>query len=91
VFEEGALSADLPTFAVGRAVLEAGAPLANLTVDAGLAASRSDARRLAQGGGLKVNDRPEPDAGRLITLADLQDGAVKIAAGKKKIVLVKVV
>jgi tyrosyl-tRNA synthetase len=90
-FEQGVLSGDLPTFETPRAGLEAGVPLANLVVDAGLAASRSDARRLAQGGGLKVNDKAEPDAGRLLTLADLVDGAVKIAAGKKKIVLVRVV
>jgi tyrosyl-tRNA synthetase len=91
VFEQGALSADLPTFETPRADLEAGVPLANLVADAGLAGSRSEARRLAQGGGLKVNDKAEPDAGRLVTLADLQDGAVKIAAGKKKIVLVRAV
>ena len=59
------------------------------SADAGLAASRSDARRLAQGGGLRLNDRPEPDAGRLVTPADLKDGVIKIAAGKKKIVLIK--
>ena len=88
-FEQGGLSADLPTFLVARAELEAGAPLANLVADAGLAGSRSEARRLAQGGGLKVNDKAEPDAGRLVTLADLKDGAIKLAAGKKKIVLVK--
>ena len=69
--------------------LEAGVPLANLAVEAGLAGSRSDARRLAQGGGLRLNDVAEPDAGRLVTLADLKDGAIKIAAGKKKIVLIK--
>jgi tyrosyl-tRNA synthetase len=90
-FERGAVSEDLPTFETSRQALAAGVPLANLVADAGLAASRSEARRLAQGGGLRVNDRPEPDAGRLVTLADLQDGQVKIAAGKKKIVLVRAV
>ena len=64
-------------------------PLANLVETAGLAASRSEARRLAQGGGLRLNDVAEPDAGRLVTLADLKDGALKLAAGKKKVVLLK--
>jgi tyrosyl-tRNA synthetase len=63
--------------------------LAALAADAGLASSRGEARRLAQGGGLRVNDKPEPDANRLVTTADLVDGVVKLAAGKKKIVLVK--
>ena len=67
-------------------------PLAALAADAGLAASRSEARRLAQGGGLRVNDKPEPDGQRMLTTADLNaDGVVKLAAGKKKIVLVKAV
>jgi tyrosyl-tRNA synthetase len=89
LFEQGALSQDLPTVEVPRAVLEAGVPLANLVADAGFVASRSEARRLAQGGGLRLNDVAEPDAGRLVTLADLRDGALKLAAGKKKVVLLK--
>ncbi len=88
-FEQGVTSADLPTLETSRADLETGVPLANLVADAGLASSRGEARRLAQGGGLKVNDKPEPDAGRLVTLADVIDGAIKLAAGKKKIVLLK--
>jgi tyrosyl-tRNA synthetase len=89
LFEQGVASSDLPTVEVARADLEAGVPLANLAESAGLAASRSEARRLAQGGGLRLNDVAEPDAGRLVTLADLKDGALKLAAGKKKVVLLK--
>ncbi|NQE64085.1 Tyrosyl-tRNA synthetase [Caulobacter sp. RHG1] len=88
-FEQGVLSADLPTFEVAAADLEAGIVLAALFTDAGLAASRGEARRLAQGGGVKVNDAAEADANRTITSADLVEGVVKLAAGKKKIVLVK--
>ena len=89
-FEEGRLSGDLPTVEIPRADLEAGVPLANVATDAGLAGSRSEARRLAQGGGLRVNDAAEPDAQRLLTPADLNaDGVIKLAAGKKKIVLVR--
>ncbi|MFN4176714.1 tyrosine--tRNA ligase [Phenylobacterium sp.] len=88
-FEEGRLSGDLPTHEVPRAELEAGIALAALAADAGLASSRGEARRLAQGGGLRVNDAQETDGARMITSADLADGVVKLAAGKKKIVLVK--
>ena len=84
------IEADLPTIEVDRSQLEDGVPLANLVADAGLAVSRSEARRLAQGGGLRVNDAPEPDAQRLVTLADIgAGGVIKLAAGKKKIVLVR--
>jgi tyrosyl-tRNA synthetase len=88
-FEQGALSGDLPTHEVSRATLAEGMVLAALTADVGLASSRGEARRLAQGGGLRVNDAAEPDANRVLTEADLVDGVIKLAAGKKKIVLVK--
>ena len=88
-FEQGQVSADLPTVETPAAELDAGVPLANLAETAGLAASRGEARRLAQGGGLRVNDVAWPDAGKLVTMADVVDGTIKIAAGKKKIVLIK--
>ena len=88
-FEQGRLSDDLPTFEVARASLEEGIVLAALAADAGLASSRSEARRLAQGGGLRLNDEAIADANRTVGLADLRDGAIKLAAGRKKIVLVK--
>ena len=88
-FEQGALSDDLPTYEVPRAVLAGGVVLAALVVDAGLATSRGEARRLAQGGGLRVNDKAVTDANLTVGEADLEGGVVKLAAGKKKIVLVK--
>jgi tyrosyl-tRNA synthetase len=89
-FEEGRVSGDLPTVEIPRGELEAGAPIANVFADVGLAASRGEARRLAQGGGVRVNDQVEKDAQRPLTLADLNaDGVIKLAAGKKKIVLVR--
>jgi tyrosyl-tRNA synthetase len=89
-FERGTLSDDLPTFEVARADLEAGIQIARLTAVAGLASSGGEARRLAQGGGLRLNDAAISDGGRLVTTKDLNaDGVLKLAAGKKKIVLVK--
>jgi tyrosyl-tRNA synthetase len=89
-FEQGGVSGDMPTLETPRASLEAGVALSTLAADAGLAASRSDARRLAQGGGLRLNDGVELDGQRLVTLADCNaDGVIKLAAGKKKIVLIR--
>ena len=89
-FEDGRLSYDLPTFEVSRAELEAGIALAAVVADAGLASSRGEARRLAQGGGLRVNDKVEADGQRTLVLADVgAGGVIKLAAGKKKIVLIK--
>ncbi len=89
-FEEGRLSADLPTVEVATADFATGLSLAALAVRAGLAGSNGEARRLAQGGGLRLNDVAVTDANVAVTLADLTgDGVIKVAAGKKKIILVR--
>ena len=89
-FEEGRLSSDLPTVEISGTELEVGIPLANVAAEAGLASSRGEARRLAQGGGLRVNDAVEKDGQRLLTPADCNaDGVIKLAAGRKKIVLIR--
>ncbi len=89
-FEQGGLSDDLPTIEIPRAELDAGIQIAALTARAGLAGSNGEARRLAQGGGLRLNDEQIQDGGKSVTTADLNaDGVLKLAAGKKKIVLVR--
>jgi tyrosyl-tRNA synthetase len=88
-FELGGVSADLPSYDVPLTDLESGIVLANLVADAGLAASRGEARRLAQGGGLRMNDAAVVDANMMVTVADLKDNVIKLAAGKKKIVLIR--
>ncbi|WP_411288274.1 tyrosine--tRNA ligase, partial [Phenylobacterium sp.] len=88
-FVDGKLSDDLPTHELPAAELVAGIVLAALAADVGLAGSRGEARRLAQGGGLRVNDHAETDANRTLTPDDLVEGVIKLAAGKKKIVLVR--
>ena len=64
--------------------------IAAVTTKAGLSASNGEARRLAQGGGLRLNDEVVNDGARLIEEADLNaDGVLKLGAGKKKLVLVR--
>lgn len=88
-FEQGKLSADLPTVELPRDEV-IGAMIAAVTARAGLTASNGEARRLAQGGGLRLNDEAIADGARLIEAGDVNaDGVLKLAAGKKKIVLVK--
>jgi tyrosyl-tRNA synthetase len=87
-FEKGQLSADLPTVELPAAEVY-GAMIAAVVTKAGLTASNGEARRLAQGGGLRLNDVAVSDGAQLLTEADLKDGVVKLAAGKKKIVLVR--
>ncbi|MBW8882194.1 MAG: tyrosine--tRNA ligase, partial [Asticcacaulis sp.] len=89
-FEQGVLSADLPTVEIARALLDEGIMLAALATKVGLTTSNGEARRLAQGGGLRVNDVAIADGNQLVTAADLNsDGVIKVSQGKKKIMLVK--
>ena len=88
-FEQGRLSDDLPTVELPRDEV-IGAMIAAVTARAGLTASNGEARRLAQGGGLRLNDQAITEGARLIDAADINaDGVFKLAAGKKKIVLVR--
>lgn len=89
-FEEGAHSDDLPTIEVPRADLEAGVGVLAAFVSAGLSASNGDARRSAQGGGLKVNDETVTDPKMVLSLQSLtSDGVIKLSLGKKKHILLK--
>ena len=89
-FEEGATAADLPTVEIARADLAAGLGVLAAFVRAGLAASNGEARRSADGGGLKVNDETVTDAKRVLGLADVAEaGAIKLSLGRKKHVLLR--
>jgi tyrosyl-tRNA synthetase len=63
----------------------------DLLVRAELAASKGEARRLIKGNGARLNDEAIGDEARAVTTADLNaDGVLKLSAGKKRHVLVKV-
>ena len=84
VFEEGATGDAIPVHAVPPDALAAGIPAFRLLADSGLCASLGEARRLIRGGGARLNDAPVADEARLVTAADLHDGAIKLSAGRKR-------
>jgi tyrosyl-tRNA synthetase len=88
-FEQGGVSADLPSVLVPSAELAAGVGVLSAFVTAGLVPSTGEARRQIQSGGLRVNDRPVTDPRAVVGTDDLVDGAVKLSFGKKKHVLLK--
>ena len=90
-FEQGKLGADIPTVDVSRAQLEAGIRAVDLFVDAGLTASKGEARRLIKGGGAKVDGKALGDPEATIDLSAVNDsGDFQLSAGKKKHVRVVV-
>ncbi len=82
-FEEGRSADTLPSITVARQELESGIPAFRLFTLAELAKSNGDARRLIRGGGARINDAPVTEEARVVSLADLQDGAIKLSAGRK--------
>jgi tyrosyl-tRNA synthetase len=89
-FAEGALADDLPSIDVTREELEAGVPVFELFRRAELCGSNSEARRLIKGGGARINDQVIKDELRTAGPDDLvEPGVIKISAGKKRHVLVK--
>ena len=89
-FEEGGKADTLPTVTVARAQLADGLPAFELFHQAGLAPSRTEARKLIRGGGGRLNDQPIASDSVLIMASDLgSDGTLKLSAGRKRHVLVR--
>ncbi|MEA3408224.1 MAG: tyrosine--tRNA ligase [Chloroflexota bacterium] len=74
----------VPSTEVEKEELKQGIPVPNLFDDVGLTDSRSQARRLIQQGGAYINDERVSSVERVITLDDLEDGAILLRAGKKR-------
>ena len=89
-YEQGELvQAALPSRDIPAAELSAGIPIFRLFAETGLSASNGEARRLVRGGGARINDQPVSDEARLVTDADLIEGAIKLSAGRKQHLLVR--
>jgi tyrosyl-tRNA synthetase len=89
-FEEGGKADSLPTVSVPRAQLATGVAAFELFHQAGLAPSRTEARKLIKGGGGRLNDKPIASDTAVIKDSDLAtDGTLKLSAGRKRHVLVR--
>jgi tyrosyl-tRNA synthetase len=89
-FEAGEHAAGLPSIDLPRSELDRGVTVAQLLVQAGLSASKGEARRLVLNNGARLNGTLVQDADSPVTAADLTDGALKLTTGKKRHVLVQV-
>ena len=77
----------IPTVEIPHLDLEGGIPAFELFAEAGLVASRSEARRLIKQGGAYINGLRLEEFDRLVSLGDLDgEKAILLRAGKKKFV-----
>lgn len=89
-FEQGGTGADIPVHNLKASEMGKGIAAYELFRLAGLADSGGESRRLIRGGGARINDRKVDDENELITQAWFtESGEIKLSAGKKKHVLVK--
>ncbi len=90
--DEAAKGETLPFVDIARAKLAAGIAAFELFHDAGLAESRTEARKLIKGGGGRLNDKPLASDTAMVKDSDLDgSGTLKLSAGRKRHVLVRAV
>jgi tyrosyl-tRNA synthetase len=89
-FEEGGLSANLPTVEISRAELKAGLGVLSAFVKAGLAASNGEARRAIANNAIMINDtRVSSDKAVIGDVDVTANGVIKLSLGRKRHVLLK--
>jgi tyrosyl-tRNA synthetase len=76
---------EIPSLTIEEARLASGIGVLDLFVEAGLADSKSDARRLVQQGGASCNGTRISDEKALLGLALFVDDALLLRAGKKRV------
>lgn len=76
---------EVPFVAISAARFADGIAVLDLFVEAGLAASKSEARRLVQQGGASVNGEKVAEETIVFSTKDLEDGALFLRAGKKRV------
>jgi len=75
----------IPSVSIPSARLNDGIPVLALFVEAGLAASKSEARRLIQQGGASINEDRVSDENALVNVSALKNGGMLLRAGKKRV------
>ncbi|HEX4408349.1 MAG TPA: tyrosine--tRNA ligase [Xanthobacteraceae bacterium] len=89
-FEEGGLSASLPTVEISQSELQAGLGVLAAFVKAGLAASNGEVRRAIANNAIMINDARVSDEKMLLSEKDqTPEGVIKLSLGRKRHVLLK--
>jgi tyrosyl-tRNA synthetase len=83
VFEKGIVEG-VEEFKITAEVIAEGILLCDLFSKSGLTSSNSEARRLINGGGAKLNNEKVTDEYYKITIADFSDHEIILSAGKKR-------
>jgi len=90
-FEDGKISAGLPTVMVARSDFPGGMSNTAIVASTGLVTSKSEARRKIAEGAVRINDSRVSDPVEIRRWSDVHPelGVFKVQLGKKRIVLIK--
>ncbi len=83
IFENGGISADMPTAEISENEIGDGILAADLVTKVGFVPSKSEVRRLVQQGGLTINDEKVTDFAFMVTKDMFKDGSLVAKRGKK--------
>ncbi|MDF1566989.1 MAG: tyrosine--tRNA ligase [Spirochaetaceae bacterium] len=83
-FAGGGDTSGIPSVDISAGDFEAGINILELFSRTGLCASKSEARRLVQQGGARVNDEKIDDIDAVVGIDSVVDGEVMLKAGKKR-------
>lgn len=83
LFGKGAMAGSIPCTEIAKADIADGMDILTLLTTTGLAASRSEARRLVQQGGVSINDEKIKEIEFKITEDNFEDDSLMIRKGKK--------
>lgn len=82
---------DMPAIELPQTELAKGLTIVDLVVLAGLADSKSEARRLVTQGGISLGEEKVSEFNRRISVSDFNDGRVLLKKGKKQFQVIKLV
>ncbi len=79
----------VPSMSLPRAEVESGINVVELFARTGLCSSRGEARRLVKQGGAYINEEAVDDPEAVIDAAAVQEGGIRLRAGKKRYFVVR--
>lgn len=83
IFEKGGVSSDAPTTEIEKSRLDEGVNILDLLQETKLVATKSEARRLVEQGGVTVNDVKIDKFDVIVSSNELVDGVIMLRKGKK--------
>lgn len=91
IYEQKDFSQNAPTIKISKSLLNNELNIVNLLVETEIISSKSEARRLIEQGGIKLNNAQIKDLNKLITINDFENKYLIISKGKKNFFKIEII